>query len=129
MLAVMTLVVLEDLESKGIKHLLYCDDGLFYSDEEHDFAKIAQEKLDEHGIGAHFNLSKTGVVKANGEWKTKLKLVGLEYDPWADSLCASTRNGATLEMKVGTIGIFTDDGKYKKKLMNIRMIKEDSHND
>jgi hypothetical protein len=62
---VLTLIVLEDLESKGIKHILYCDDGLFYSSGDYNFLKIAQELLDRHGIGANFNLDKCSIVKDN----------------------------------------------------------------
>ena len=66
-LSVMTLVVLEDLESRGIKHVLYADDGLFYSNEEVDYLKVAQELLDHYGVGAIFNMSKSVSVKENGK--------------------------------------------------------------
>jgi hypothetical protein len=108
LLSVLTLVVLEDLEKQGIKHLLYADDGLFYSDENHDFLKIAQDLLDKYNIGAHFSLKKCSKVKEDGKWLTKLKLVGLEFDPFADTLSAATRNGATLELKIGALGYFEE---------------------
>jgi hypothetical protein len=66
LLSVLTLIVLEDLESKGIKHILFADDGLFHSDKEQDFLKIAQELLDEHGIGAYFSPEKSKSVKSDG---------------------------------------------------------------
>jgi hypothetical protein len=59
LLSVLTLIVLEELESKGIKHTLFADDGLFYSNLPHDFLVIAQELLDRHGIGAYFNEGKS----------------------------------------------------------------------
>jgi hypothetical protein len=34
-------------------------------------------------------------------------LVGLVYDPFTDILSASTRNGATLDLKVGVLGVFS----------------------
>jgi hypothetical protein len=65
-LSVLTLIVLDELESRGIQHLLYCDDGLLYSNENHDFLGLAQEVLDKHGIGAYFNRDKCSVIKHNG---------------------------------------------------------------
>jgi hypothetical protein len=56
---VISLTVLDELEASGIKYVMYADDGIFYSDEEIDYVKIAQEKLDQYGIGAHFNLRKS----------------------------------------------------------------------
>jgi hypothetical protein len=66
LLSVLTLVVLEELESKGIKHILFADDGLFHSNEEHDFLKIAQDLLDGYGIGAYFSPSKSKSIKHDG---------------------------------------------------------------
>jgi hypothetical protein len=65
-LSVMTLIVLEELEEKLISHILYADDGLFYSDEKHDFLEEAQSILDKHGIGAYFNVGKCKSVKEDG---------------------------------------------------------------
>jgi hypothetical protein len=62
----LTLIVLEELVEKGIKHLLYCDDGLFHSKKNCDFLKIAQETLDKHNIGANFNQNKSKPIKVDG---------------------------------------------------------------
>ncbi|HYT42846.1 MAG TPA: reverse transcriptase domain-containing protein [Methylomirabilota bacterium] len=109
LLSVMTLIVLDELESKGIKHILYCDDGLLYSDEEKDFMAIAQETLDKYNIGAYFSPEKSKFVKNNDVWLSKIKFCGLEYDPFKDSLSAATRNGATLKLEIGAIGMFSDN--------------------
>ncbi len=77
----MSLIALEDLKNIGIKHILYADDGLFYSDEPKDFLVEAQKILDKYGIGAYFNQRKCKSVKEDGKWISKLKLVGLIYDP------------------------------------------------
>jgi hypothetical protein len=111
LLSVISLTVLDELEASGIKYVMYADDGIFYSDEEIDYVKIAQEKLDQYGIGAHFNLRKSRWVKKNNEWLEKLKFVGLVYDPASDVLSASTRNGATLKLQIGVTGLFTNKEK------------------
>jgi hypothetical protein len=111
------------VEKQGIKYVLYCDDGLFYGNEPFNFLEIAQEILDRHGIGAYFAESKSRRVKWDGIWLTKLKLVGLEYDPFNDVLSAATRNGATLKLEVGAIGLFSSE---KLKLKPLPDIKEES---
>jgi hypothetical protein len=108
LLSVLTLIVLDELEEHNIKYIMYCDDGLLYSDKLNDFSTIAQSILDKHNIGAYFAMSKSKWVKRNNEWLSVLKLVGLEYNPWTDTLSASTRNGATLKLDVCAIGLFTD---------------------
>jgi hypothetical protein len=35
-------------------------------------------------------------------------MVGLIYDPFTDILAASTRNGATLKLSVGSIAVFSN---------------------
>ncbi len=90
-----------ELKEKGINHVIYCDDGIFYSDEPIDFIEEAQSLLDKNGIGAYFSLPKSKWIKKDGEWLSKMKFVGLEYDPFTDELSAATRNGATLKLSVG----------------------------
>jgi hypothetical protein len=107
-LSVLTLIVLDELETKGIKNVLYADDGLFYSNAPHKFLETAQELLDNHGIGARFNMSKSVSIKEDGIWQRKLKFCGLVYDPFTDVLAASTRNGATLKLDTGVLGFFSD---------------------
>jgi hypothetical protein len=107
-LSVLTLIVLDELETQGIKNIMFADDGLFYSNKYQDFLKVAQELLDHYGIGAYFNQRKSKWIKKEGIWLTKLKFVGLVYDPFTDILSAATRNGATLELVVGTVGLFSD---------------------
>jgi hypothetical protein len=63
---VLTLIVLEELEKKGISHLLYADDGLFYSSMKIDFLAEAQAILNKHGVGAVFNMSKSKPIKDDG---------------------------------------------------------------
>ncbi len=118
-LSVITLIVLEELESKGIKHLLYADDGLFYSEKQADFLSEAQEILDKHGIGAYFNKSKSKPIKSDNIWLSKLKMVGLEYDPFTDILSAATRNGATLKLEIGALGLFSNEKLKIKSIPNI----------
>jgi hypothetical protein len=119
LLSVISTIVLDEIKSKGIHNILYCDDGLFYSDENKDFMGIAQEVLDKHGVGAYFNLNKSRLIKENGTWLSKLKFVGLEYDPFTDVMSASTRNGATLKLEVGGIGLFTNEANYNYELPKI----------
>jgi hypothetical protein len=66
LLSVVTLVVLEELYAKFIKNVMYCDDGLFYSNKKIDFLKEAQEVLDKHGVGAYFNTTKSISLKEDG---------------------------------------------------------------
>lgn len=66
-LAVLPLLVLEELKELGIHNIFYADDGIFYSDIEIDFVKVAQELLDRRGIGAVFSLPKCKWIKKNGE--------------------------------------------------------------
>jgi hypothetical protein len=106
-LSVTTLVVLDELEAIGIKYVIYADDGIFYADKKMDFLKEAQAVLDKYGIGAEFNLSKCHSIKEDGKWLSKLKFVGLEYDPFNDMLSAATRGGSTLKLKIGAIGLFS----------------------
>jgi hypothetical protein len=122
LLSVLTLIVLEDLEKQDIFHILYADDGLFYSDHKVDYLKVAQDVLDKHGIGAYFNLKKSKSVKENGVWLDKLKFVGLIYDPFKDMLSADTRNGATLKLKVGAVGYFAEKELSKNVIPDIQEI-------
>jgi hypothetical protein len=108
LLSVLTLIVLDELEEHEIKYILYCDDGLMYSEHYKDFMAIAQNILDKHNIGATFAVSKSKWIKREEVWLSVLKLVGLEYNPWTDILSAATRNGATLKLEVGAIGFFTE---------------------
>jgi hypothetical protein len=107
LLSVLPLIVLDDLEEVGIKHVLYCDDGIFYSDTDIEHLSIAQAYLNKHNIGAFFNYKKSFKVKHNGQWIAKIKFCGLLYDPFKDSLSADTRNGATLELNVGSLAYFS----------------------
>jgi hypothetical protein len=117
LLSVISLVALDELKDKGIKYVLYADDGLFYSNEPQNFLDEAQKVLDKHGIGAYFNKAKCKSVKENGVWLSKLKLVGLVYDPVTDVLAASTRNGATLKLKIGTVGYFSSEENLMSRLL------------
>jgi hypothetical protein len=64
---VISLIVLDELTKKGIKYVMYADDGIFYSDKDIDFLKEAQPVLDKHGIGAYFNMKKSRPVKHDGK--------------------------------------------------------------
>jgi predicted AAA+ superfamily ATPase len=66
MLSVLTLIVMDELEEHDIKYILYCDDGLMYSDKDLDFKRIAQEILDVNNIGAFFADSKSKWIKREG---------------------------------------------------------------
>jgi hypothetical protein len=99
---------------------LYCDDGLLYTEEDVDALSVAQEILDRHNIGAYFATEKCRWVKKDNQWVNKLKLVGLEYDPYNDVLAASTRNGATLKLEIGTLGIFSEEAVQLEPLPKVK---------
>jgi hypothetical protein len=81
MLSVLVLIVLDELEEHDINYILYCDDGLMYSEKNLDFMAIAQEILDRNEIGALFAKAKSKWIRQDGTWVGKLTFVGLEYDP------------------------------------------------
>lgn len=101
-------VIAHLLKLIGMHTIEYCDDGLFYSNTDIDFLSRAQEKLDYEGIGCYFSPGKCRWIKRDNVWINKLKIVGLEYDPFKDLLSASTRKGATLELAINVLGIFSD---------------------
>lgn len=103
MLAVLPLVAFDALLDKGLKSVYYADDGLgpFFGNVPGDFPSMAEGALVSSNIGAKFGWRKCGWVKKDGKWLKPLKFVGLVYDPFADLLSASTRNGATLPMFIG----------------------------
>jgi hypothetical protein len=125
-LSVLTLIALEELKKKDISHILYADDGLFYSDNDADFLEEAQQILDKHGIGAFFNIDKCKVIKDNNIWLGKLKFVGLVYDPKEDMLSASTRNGAKLKLRINAIAYFSKD-EIPDKIVDV--VLDQNHND
>lgn len=44
-----------------------------------------------------------GYVKRHGKWLKPLKFLGLVYDPFADTLTSSTRNGAQVLLEIGKV--------------------------
>lgn len=98
--ALLGLIILEDLGVyylKQGKYLGYADDGILYGDNpevvEEWLSKLAKE------AGVFAKPEKSGWVKREGKWIKDLKLVGLRYDPFVDSIFASTHSGKTKEMK------------------------------
>jgi hypothetical protein len=63
---VLTLIILEELEKNDIYHVLYADDGLFYSNENKNYLEEAQLILNKHGVGAHFHRDKSKSIKEDG---------------------------------------------------------------
>lgn len=79
------------LTQPGILSISYADDPIFYSDNPFT-PKDAPPEI-------KFNEEKSFWVKKNNIWLKPLKYLGLEYDPWKDTIKGSTRNGTnTLEL-------------------------------
>jgi hypothetical protein len=111
-LSVMPLIVLDEMEKVGISSLIYADDGLFYGDvAEEEYSKLAQNLLDKYNVGAKICPEKSRWVKKDNLWLHPLKFVGLIYDPEDDRLSASSRNGASLSLRVDVLGIFADENR------------------
>lgn len=105
LLSVLPLIVLEELNTIGIHYVSYADDGLLHGNTEGDYGAIMQELLNSKGVGAKVHKDKSKWVKRDGTWLTKLKFVGLIYDPWANKLSACTRGGATLDLSIQTAAL------------------------
>lgn len=72
------------------KSVFYADDGIFFSNE--DFEVRGDENK-----GIIINREKSHWIRREGKWLRKIKFLGLEYDPWNDSLRGNTRSGSVLE--------------------------------
>lgn len=59
LLSVLPLIVLEELQSKGIDYVSFADDGMLYGDKEGDYGAIMQELLDSKGVGAQVHKEKS----------------------------------------------------------------------
>lgn len=105
LLSVLPLIVLEELQTKGIEYVSFADDGALHGNTEGDYGVIMQELLDSNGVGATVHKDKSKWVKKDGIWLSKLKFVGLIYDPWANKLSACTRGGATLDLSIQTAAL------------------------
>lgn len=80
------------------KHVMYADDGFFYG-EGLEYGLIQSIKKGTpvmDFVNVHIHPDKSGFVKQNGQWLKPFKFLGLTYDPFTDTLKASTRNGASL---------------------------------
>lgn len=66
-----------------------------------NFVELVNLALCDSDIGAEFALDKCSWVKRDGVWLSKLKFVGLVYDPFTNLLAAKTRVGATLPLFIG----------------------------
>jgi hypothetical protein len=77
------------LAAKGIKLLMYADDGLLYSD---------KEFTPESPPGFEFAMEKSGWVrKENVQIKKEVKFLGLKYNFTTDLFKGATRTGSVLE--------------------------------
>jgi len=85
-------IALNPIYSKWKNHLLmYMDDGILYSDSAID---IQDFKDDLEKLGITLSERKSKYVKYNGFWVSKLKFLGLEYNPYKNELKGKTRNGS-----------------------------------
>lgn len=62
----------------------YADDPIFYGEKPFDIFSEKRRRIS-------ISLDKTFWIKENGIWLTKLKWLGLEYDPFKDTLSSATR--------------------------------------
>jgi hypothetical protein len=69
----------------------YADDPIFHGNTEFEIRDSPKD-------GIVLNQEKSGWVKRNGIWMSPLKYLGITYNPYTDSLIASTRKGSTLEL-------------------------------
>lgn len=109
LLSVLPLIVLEDLSKLGIYYVSYADDGILYGLAQGDYGAIMQQMLDKSNVGAIVHPIKSRWVKKDNIWLTKLKFVGLIYDPWTKILSACTRGGATLDLSINTVVLVDKD--------------------
>jgi hypothetical protein len=74
----------------------YADDGIYF------FANPNLVPLISHPPAGVWEkiVPEGGWVKKNGVWLRPLKFLGLVYDPFKDTLSASTRSGSELELKL-----------------------------
>lgn len=82
------------LDRPGLATIMYADDGLYYGNL--GDTPIITPNSGMVTANIHFNLSKSGWVKRNGEWLKPLKFLGMEYDGSTEKLRASTRKGSGL---------------------------------
>lgn len=73
------------------RSISYADDPIFYGEEAFDILSELRKKIT-------LSLEKTFWIKQEGVWLRKLKWLGLEYDPFKDTLTSSTRKVKTGEM-------------------------------
>jgi hypothetical protein len=73
---------------------MYLDDGLLMSD---DPININEFESDLMALGAKLSIKKSGYVKRHGAWLRNLTFLGLEYNPFDDTLMGNTRNGSRVE--------------------------------
>nr|YP_009722330.1 hypothetical protein [Morchella importuna]QGN66732.1 hypothetical protein [Morchella importuna] len=106
-LSILPLLCLEKLEEKGLKILMYADDGIIYGDERENYHRLAEELLHENNTGATLSTEKSEWVKINGVWAKNLKFLGLTYYPTDDTLGASTRKGSKLTLAKFILAGFT----------------------
>lgn len=87
----LSLLVMKSFLSQQ-KSISYADDPIF-------FGETPFQIQDDPYNGLEIAKEKSGWVKWNGEWTKPLKFLGITYDGRDNSLRASTREGATLEVK------------------------------
>jgi len=93
--------------------LMYLDDGLIMSEDEPDLMGF---RFNTQGQGVLLNSNKSGWIRYDGKWLKPLKFLGIEYDPWKDTLKGNTRNGSTVEtLRLDFLGKYEifEQGDYK----------------
>lgn len=98
--------------------LMYMDDGLLFWDEE-EFSIAEVNKRMWLSSGSNFKKEKSMMVKRDNEWLRPLKFLGIEYNPWSDSIKSSTRKGKSIEMpRLEWLSISQRyEGPYQAKLL------------
>jgi hypothetical protein len=81
---------------KGVKILLYADDGMFYGPGVKAFVQSGDMYRLMSRLGFTIHPAKSSWIKQDDAWEKPLKFLGITYHGTIDLLMASTRNGADL---------------------------------
>lgn len=98
---ILTSIVLNEaffgMSERAEEIILYADDGIMLSNKyrsEEEFIKLTNRSH----LGVHINESKSGMVKQDGKWLKEFKFLGMIYDPFDETIRASTRKGSRLKL-------------------------------
>lgn len=98
---ILTSIVLNEaffgMSKRAEELVLYADDGLMLSNRyrsKEEFVKLTNRSH----LGVNINEKKSGMVKQDGKWLKEFKFLGMIYDPFDQTIRASTRNGSRLKL-------------------------------